>query len=237
VTTPRSLAVLAMLVLLPVLGAVPPAVQAAGPSRESSEPGERRPASTVTIGIRPSQAIPGESVAVRAAVSPAVPRRVVLQRRSQGRWAKVAAARTSREGVHVFRQTTPRTDRVFRVRAPRATVRGTTYAADVSPRRTLLAQRQSVVLRAPSEGGAGEPMIVYAEAFPRRPGRSVALERGRDDGWETVEIQPQNGRGEVRWDPVVEEPGEVVYRATVLAHAGAPAVRSLSVRITILPPL
>jgi hypothetical protein len=236
VTTPRSRTVLAMLVLvlLPSLGPMSPAVQAVGPSRE---PIERRPSGTVTIGIRPSQAIPGESVDVRAGVSPAVPRRVVLQRRSQGRWVKVAAARTSREGVHVFRRTMPRTDRVFRVRAPRATVLGTTYAAAVSPRRALLAQRQSVVLRAPSEGVAGEPVIVYAEAFPRRPGRLVALERGRDDGWETVEIQPQNGRGEVRWDLAVEEPGEVLYRATVLAHAGAPAVRSLSVRITILPPV
>jgi hypothetical protein len=239
VTTPRNrgavLAVLAVLVLLPVLGAAPPAVQAAGPSREPVELGERRPASTVTIDIRPSRAIPGESVDVRAGVSPAAPRRVVLQRRSQGRWVKVAAARASREGVHVFRRTTPRTDRMFRVRAPRATIRGTTYAADVSPRRTLLAQRQSVVLRAPSEGVAGDPMLVYAEAFPRRQGRPVALERRRDAGWETVEVHAQNGRGEVAWSPVFDEPGVIVLRATVLAHEGAAAVRSLTVSTTITP--
>jgi hypothetical protein len=231
-------AALLALGLAPALALASPAVQASGAPApgEQSARSERTVTTGVTLRIRPAPAISGETVDLRVGLTPAARRHVVLQRRSQGRWVEVASGRTSVDGVRVFTRTAPGADRVFRVRVPRATVRGTTYAAAVSARRTLLTQRQSAVLRAPVRAVVGEPILFYAEAFPRRPGRPVALERRVAGGWATVEVRAQSGRGEVGWEVVLDAPGEVVHRATVLPHRGAPAVSSLSVRTTAEPP-
>ena len=186
------------------------------------------PVTTVTdLRLSRAQAITGESVDLRATVSPGAPRAVVLQRRAGDRWVEVTRGRTDDAGVEVFTRATPRASTTYRVRAPRVVRGGTTYAADVSPARTLTVQQQKAFLRMPDTVAAGSETWAFVECFPHRPGRAVVLRQRSEDGaWRTVADGVQNDGGMVLLDVTAPDEGVYEHRAVVQAANGAAAVRS-----------
>jgi hypothetical protein len=196
-------------------------------------PGERRVSGDVALVIRPERAIPGEKVRMEATVSPGGERRVVLQRRDGRRWVKTSAATTTPDGVHAFTEVTPRSTTTYRVVAPRTSADDGTLGRAVSPRRTLTAQRQVVLVKAPTSVRPGQTFYVVAEASPHRPGRSVVLQRRVDRSWTTVAVGAQDYRGLETFQVPAPRRGTLVHRVVVRASSGASAVRSLSKRTTV----
>ena len=190
--------------------------------------------SSTDLRLSRAQAITGESVDLRATVSPGLSRLVVLQRRAGARWVEVARGRTDDAGVEIFTRATPRASTTYRVRAPRVVRGATTYAADVSVARTLTVQQQKAFLRMPSTVAAGSDTWAFVECFPHRPGRAVVLRQRSEDGaWRTVAHGVQNDRGMLTLDVTAPDEGVYEYRAVVQAAKGAAAVGSASRTLTV----
>lgn len=190
--------------------------------------------SVADLRLSRAQAITGESVDLRATVSPGVPRVVVLQRRAGDRWVEVARGLTDGAGVEVFTRATPRASTTYRVRAPRLVRGGTTYTADVSPARTLTVQQQKAILRMPVSVAAGSATWAFVECFPHRPGRAVVLrQRSANGAWQTVAHGVQNDLGMLTLDVTAPDEGVYEHRAVVRAAQGAAAVRSTARVLTV----
>ena len=194
-------------------------------------------ASVADLRLRPTQAVTGEAVDLRATVSPAVSRPVVLQRRAGDRWVEVTRGRTDAAGVAVFVRAAPRAATTYRVWAPRADRSGTSYAADGSPGRLLTVQRQVVLLRMSDAATVGEAVWAFVECSPHRPGRPVVLrERFEGGAWRTVATGVQNARGMVQLDVTVAEVGDYEHRAVTQVDEGAVAARSVVHDLTVTGP-
>lgn len=215
----RVVTAVALLALVPLVGAAAPSVT-----------------SEVDLRLGRPQAITGEPVDLRVTVEPVVARPVALQRRAGDRWVEVTRGRTDASGVEVLTGATPRASTTYRVRAPRVVRGGTTYAADVSPVRTLTVQQQKAILRMPETASTGTTWA-FVECFPHRPGRAVLLRQRRGDGaWTTVADGVQDGGGMVLLDAPVPVEGVYEHRAVVAAANGARAVRTVARRTTVTAP-
>ena len=195
------------------------------------------PVSTVAdLRIRPVQAIAGETVRFDVTLSPETSRPVVLQRRSRDRWVQVTTARTDAAGSAVLTRAAPGSSTTYRVRAPRFSSGATTYAADVSPARTLTAQRQDVFLRLPASAAEGSSVTAFVECFPHRPGREVVLrQRPAGGAWQTVASGTQGERGMLVLEALAPEEGVHELRARILPAGGAAATLSDTHRLTVTP--
>ncbi len=192
--------------------------------------------SDVSLSANRSKGITGEAVKLRAVVSPHIARPVVLQRRVDGHWAKVASARTNGQGVHVFAREVAAKTIVYRAVISTMRHDGRRYTGGMSGPESVGVQDQSVVLTLPDTVETNEIFTAVADASPVRNGRGITLQQRVDQSWADIAVDDENGQGHASYDVSILQEGTFRFRAVVERQAGADAVVSATQTITVVPP-
>lgn len=193
--------------------------------------------STVRLSARPEAAIEGERLTLRVRVSPRTSRTVVVQRKTSSGWKRVVERTTSGRGRVTYRTSVRSATTTYRAVVTAEKVGKKRYRADVSPRREVRSQEQSVDLGMPNGALTGESVKAFVEASPVRPGRKVELQVRARHGWRTVDEGRESKRGLVRLKDKKLARGTHKYRAVVLAAGGAAEVRSRRERVRVTDPV
>lgn len=196
--------------------------------------------STATLAVNPTRLIAGESFRLKVSVRPAISRKVVVQRRVDGRWRSFGSGVTNRRG---------KTSGVFKAAKANVAYRAVLkpvikgnkkYSAATSRARTVAIQRQRVVLGFVDNTVAhGEQARALVRATPVRAGRTVVLQLRSAGTWQTVRTSTFNRRGLATFT-ITPQLGQDSYRALALRHRGAApaesAARTLSATDETPPP-
>jgi hypothetical protein len=212
-------------------GTTPPGGGGGG-GEQTPEPQVTVVQSTVRVAVAPTQRIAGESFRITATVRPATSRKVVLQRRVDGRWRSFASATTNGNGVTSRVFSAPRATVAYRAVAEQATKGTKKYTAATSDARTLRVQRQRVTLSfADRTVDHGRRVTAVVRATPVRAGRRVALQVRANGAWRTVRTAAfdRRGRTTVAVAPAL---GRSTYRAVAMRHHGAAAQPSGTAVVT-----
>ncbi|WP_139978269.1 excalibur calcium-binding domain-containing protein [Nocardioides litoris] len=188
--------------------------------------------STVDLTVAPRALVAGERFRVTVKVRPAISRKVVLQRKVDGRWRSFGSGTTSKRGVTHGDFRAPKASTTYRA-VVATLVRGTSrYSTATSRPRTVGVQQQRVTLAfAEPAAAAGAAAQAVVRVSPVRPGRTVALQRWNGSGWVGVRNAKVDSRGQAVI-PTTAPLGRTGFRAVALAHAGAAAVSSSAVALT-----
>ena len=188
--------------------------------------------SAVHLALDPSKRIAGESFRMKISVRPAISRKVVVQRKVDGRWKLFGTGVTGRNGraSGVFKA--PKTKGTYRAVLQPISKGNTRYSAATSRARTIAIQRQRVVLGFDDRTVAeGEQVRAFVRATPVRAGRTVVLQTRSGGTWRTVRTGTFNRRGRASFT-ITPELGRDSYRAVALRHRGAAPEQSDSETIT-----
>lgn len=188
--------------------------------------------STVNLALVPDKRIKGESFRMKVTVRPAISRKVLVQRRVDGRWRPFGDGTTGRDGKTSGVFKAPKANVTYRVVLKPHTKGNKKYSAATSKARTLHVQRQRVVLefddRTVSEG---EQVRAVVRATPVRARRPVALQMWSAGSWHTVKTGRLDRRGRASF-VITAALGEDAYRAVALRHRGATPHESRAVTVT-----
>lgn len=182
--------------------------------------------STVNLTVDPSRRIAGESYRIGVSVKPAISRKVLIQRKVNGRWKLFGSRTTSDSGKASGVFNAPKARTTYRAVVQSVTKGNKKYSAATSKSRTLVVQRQRVVLTLDDPNVAeGEQVRARVHATPVRAGRSVVLQKRFQGGWQTVRTGTFDRRGRASFT-VTPEVGETDFRAMALRYRGATPERS-----------
>jgi hypothetical protein len=181
----------------------------------------------VNLATPTRSAITGESVTLRASVTPKMVRKVVLQRRNGARWVNVASGRTSRKGKEAFHVSARKASTSYRVVVKKLRARGTIYLAGTSLRRTVRTVDQTVTLKLSSTTAEpGEEVTAHVASTPIRSGRTVILQLRAGGVWTRVDAARMSPAGTATFTVAAADSGTYRYRAVATAYRGAPSVAS-----------
>lgn len=167
-------------------------------------------------------------------VRPKISRKVVVQRKVDGRWKLFGTGVTGRDGKTSGVFKAPNAKVSYRTVVQPVTKGNKKYSAATSQARTLVIQRQQVVLGFDnSTVSQGQEVRALVHATPVRPGRNVVLQLRSAGTWQTVERGTLNRRGRATFT-ITPELGQSSYRAVALRHRGAAPEQSSSETITAL---
>ncbi|GAA4801956.1 excalibur calcium-binding domain-containing protein [Nocardioides caeni] len=188
--------------------------------------------SAVSLTVSPTTRIAGESFKIAVSVRPAISRRVVIERKVDGRWRSFASRTTATSGRTTATFRAPGVATAYRAVVKAVTKGNRKYSGASSQARSLRIQRQQVVLSfANYTVEAGEQARALVTMTPIRSGRPVALRTWSEGSWTTVATSVLNSYGRARFS-LPAELGDTSYRAVVLAHRGAAAAQSSTRTVT-----
>ncbi len=193
--------------------------------------------STVRLSTRPRAAIEGEALALRVRVRPRLERTVVLQRKAPTGWKQVVTRTTSSRGKVTYRTSTRASTTTYRAVLLARRVGDRRYLGDVSPRRQVVSQSQTVRLGLPNAVLTGETFTAVAEVAPVRHRRKVELQRRKDGRWVIQDVGRESRRGRVEFELRFGKAKARTFRAVVRAAGGAEAVASDRDRVRVSDPV
>ena len=193
-------------------------------------------ASSPSLSASPAQGIAGEPLALKGGLGTKVARKVQLQSKQGSRWSTVASARSTTKGKFGFALTFPSSSTSYRVKAPRAAVKRTTYAAVTTPVRTVTVQLQTAALALPATGELDDLVVADGAFTPARPGRDVRLEQKSGSSWQLVDDDVESTNGAVSFDVDLDDTGTLTYRLVARAAGGAAEVSSAPRSIVVQDP-
>ncbi|WP_220793177.1 hypothetical protein [Nocardioides stalactiti] len=203
-----------------------------GDGGQDPQPQPTPVSSSVDLALEPDQRIAGESFRIKVTVKPAISRKVLVQRKVDGRWKSFDSLTTGENGSMSATHEAPRARTIYRAVVQSVTKAGKKYSAATSKSRTLEIQRQRVVLTFDDADVAdGEQVRARVHATPVRPGRPVALQKRVEGTWTTIRTGSFNRRGSASF-AVTAALGKNAYRAVALRHRGASPEQSDTETVT-----
>jgi hypothetical protein len=194
-----------------------------------AKPGRPKPAprppvvfeSSVSLAASHASRIAGERFTLRARVSPAVRRTVVLQGRTTGgSWVKLVKGTTTRKGRLSFVGRASSVDMRYRVKAPAFRDGRKRWTSARSRGRLIDTVPQVVTLEVPGSATPGALLTAVVRAEPARRWRPVALQVWSDGRWRSMVDGVLNRRGVERL-PFTRPAGTYELRALVGRYRGA----------------
>lgn len=202
-------------------GTTPPGGGASDP-----EPQLTSVRSSVTLSLNPSKRISGETFRLSVSVQPAISRKVLVQRRVDGRWRYFGAGVTGANGRTSGRFKAAAAPVAYRALVQPVTKGNKKYSAATSPARSLRIQRQQVLLAFDDRNvDDGEQVRARVRATPVRTGRTVVLQRRSSGVWRTVRTSSFDHRGRATFT-ITPDLGTDSYRAVALRYRGAAPAQS-----------
>lgn len=188
--------------------------------------------STVQLTLDPGKRITGEKYRMKVTVRPAISRKVIIQRKLNGRWKVFGSRVTNKYGTTSGTFKAPKTKATYRAVVKTVTKGNKKYSAATSKTRILTILRQSVRLSFNKKVvPEGKRVKARVHATPVRSGRPVVLQRKSSGRWETVRSGKLNKNGVVTFT-VAAALGHRSYRAVVRPYRGAVPANSRTKRVT-----
>ncbi|WP_167736553.1 PQQ-dependent sugar dehydrogenase [Nocardioides sp. 1609] len=190
-------------------------------------PGSSARARSAAPTVTPRLALPRERVTVSGRVD-RTRRPVVLQRRHQGRWARVAAVKQGPRGYRFLQR--PATTTRLRVLAPAWTSKGHRHPAQVSRARVVRVRQPTVTVGGARQVAVGQPLDLPVQVSPARAGRVVHLDTpGSRTSART------DARGRVSFRHVPQAVGRAALSVVVPPWRGTPAAPSAAAVVDVVP--
>lgn len=188
--------------------------------------------STVLLALNPNRRIAGESFRITVSVRPAISRKVMVQRRVDGRWKVFGTGVTGRNGKTSGVFKAPKATATYRAVVQAVSKGNKKYSAAESRTRSIAVQRQRVVLDFDDRTVAlGEQVRALVQATPIRAGRSVILQMRTAGTWRTVRTSRFDRRGRASFT-ITPELGRASFRALAVRHQGAASAHSAVKTVT-----
>ena len=191
-------------------------------------------AARTALSVSPSNPVHKEYIRIRGRVTTANARPVRLQFYKSGAgWRNLANGRSGSAGYFRFQTRAIGPSRVYRVVAPRVTINGRTYSAQVTRARRVytVTPRSSVRLVPAPIGQSKSTTVGYLTpvntAFtPARRGRTVYLQRYSRGAWRTIAKSAQDAGGRSTFNISTPYARNYYHRAVAATHNGATVVVS-----------
>lgn len=209
-------------------GTTPPG----GGDKPDPKPKVTKVRSSVQLALSPSKRIAGEFFRIKVSVQPAVSRKVLIQRKVNGRWKALTSGVTGGNGKASGQFKAPKSTTAYRALVKAVKKGNKKYSAATSQVRSVTVQRQRITLgfnhRTVAEG---RQVRAAVRATPVRAGRKVVLQMRSSGTWRTVRTSTfdRHGRASFSFTPKL---GQTAYRAVAQRHRGALPAQSASKTVT-----